>query len=87
MSQPKGTGTFWENGKLVERSDDDDPEFEEMVTAAIEKRAKQDRLELEVAGRKAAETLPPATAPAGKEGTPGRLRRYGNPHFSYLDVA
>jgi hypothetical protein len=31
MSGPKGTGTFWENGKLVEREDDDEPWFNDMV--------------------------------------------------------
>jgi hypothetical protein len=31
MSQPRGTGTFWEDGKLVERPDDDDPDMDARV--------------------------------------------------------
>jgi hypothetical protein len=31
MSQPKGTGTFWEDGKLVERDDDVDPDMDARI--------------------------------------------------------
>ena len=70
MSQPKGTGTFWEDGKLVERDDDDDPDMDRRVAFDAKKRAQKDRSELESRRERLLMHYPPPPPPPVKKGRP-----------------
>jgi hypothetical protein len=70
MSQPTGTGTFWEEGQLVERPDDDDPDMDRRVAFDAKKRAQKDRSKLESRRERLLMHYPPPPPPPVTKGRP-----------------